>query len=147
MQQKYQNSNNSEHDKLLVQMGRRLAHVREKSGLKQIPFAETLQVSQGGYNTYERGQREIPVRVLRTLYTKFNVNPVWMMTGEGGMFNQDVVDLYHQISVQVDNFIGQGSLTVEPDKRLKLVRFLIGYAEQHGELTEETVSNYLRSAI
>jgi len=27
--------------------------------------------------------REIPVRVLRAFYTKFNVNPVWMMTGEG----------------------------------------------------------------
>ncbi len=147
MQRDYQKNNNLTQDTLLIQMGKRLAMIRENSGLKQIPFAEALEVSQGGYNTYERGQREIPVRVLRALYTKFNVNPVWMMTGEGSPYNRDTVDLYHDVTNQVDAFIVRENCQVEPDKRLKLIRFLIDYAEQHGEFTEEIAEKYLRSAI
>ncbi|OCW57230.1 helix-turn-helix domain-containing protein [Hoeflea olei] len=147
MQRDYQQNNKSTQDTLLIQMGKRLAMIREHSGLKQIPFAEALEVSQGGYNTYERGQREIPVRVLRSLYAKFNVNPVWMMTGEGSPYNRDTVDLYHEVTNQVDAFIVRENCQVEPDKRLKLIRFLIDYAEQHGEFTEEIAEKYLRSAI
>lgn len=128
-------------------MGKRLAMVRENSGLKQIPFAEALEVSQGGYNTYERGQREIPVRVLRALHVKFNVNAVWMMTGQGSPYNRDVVDLYHQVTTTVDAYIAQQQSQVDPDKRLKLIRFLIDYAEQHGDFSEEIAEKYLRSAL
>ena len=132
---------------MLQQMGKRLATIRENSGLKQIPFAEALEVSQGGYNAYERGQREIPVRVLRALYAKFNVNPVWMLTGEGNPYNRDTVDLYHEVTGQVDAFIQREKCEVDPDKRLKLIRFLIDYAEQHGEFSGEIAEKYLRSAI
>ncbi len=83
--------------------------------------------------------------MLRSLYTKFNVNPVWMMTGEGSPYNLDTVDLYHEVTNQVDAFIVRENCQVEPDKRLKLIRFLIDYAEQHGEFTEEIAEKYLRS--
>jgi transcriptional regulator with XRE-family HTH domain len=147
MQRDYQKNNNSTQDTLLIQMGKRLAMIRENSGLKQIPFAEALDVSQGGYNTYERGQREIPVRVLRALHVKFNVNPVWMMTGEGSPFNRDAVDLYHEVTTTVDTYIRRENCLVEPEKRLKLIRFLIDYADHHGEFTEEIAEKYLRSAL
>nr|WP_278434340.1 helix-turn-helix transcriptional regulator [Brucella anthropi] len=147
MQRDYQKNNNSTQDTLLIQMGKRLAMIRENSGLKQIPFAEALDVSQGGYNTYERGQREIPVRVLRALHVKFNVNPVWMMTGQGSPYNQDTVDLYHEVTATVDAYIAREQRMVEPDKRLKLIRFLIDYAEQHGDFTQEIAEKYLRSAL
>ncbi|OYR31379.1 hypothetical protein CES86_0871 [Brucella lupini] len=47
----------------------------------------------------------------------------------------------------VDAFIAREYCQVEPEKRLKLIRFLIDYAEQHGEFTEEIAEKYLRSAI
>ncbi|WPE20796.1 helix-turn-helix transcriptional regulator [Shinella zoogloeoides] len=128
-------------------MGQRLGNIRKDSGLKQVPFAEALEVSQSAYNTYERGNREIPAKILRLLHVKFNVNPVWMLTGEGSPYNRDTVDLYHQVTGAVDAFIAKENCQVEPDKRLKLVRFLIDYAEQHGEFTEEIAEKYLRSAI
>ncbi|WP_236771308.1 helix-turn-helix domain-containing protein [Agrobacterium tumefaciens] len=147
MQRDYQQNNNSTQDALLIQMGKRLAMIRENLGLKQIPFAEALDVSQGGYNTYERGQREIPVRVLRALHVKFNVNPVWMMTGQGSPYNQDTVDLYHEVTTTVDAYLAREQCLIDPDKRLKLTRFLIDYAEQHGEFTQEIAEKYLRSAL
>ncbi|APO76816.1 hypothetical protein AM571_CH04038 [Rhizobium etli 8C-3] len=67
--------------------------------------------------------------------------------GEGSPYNQDTVDLYHQVMGAVDAFIARENCRVEPDKRLKLIRFLIDYAEQHGEFTEEIAEKHLRSAI
>ncbi|WP_018095606.1 helix-turn-helix domain-containing protein [Sinorhizobium meliloti] len=134
-------------DGFMDAMGQRLGKIRKDSGLKQVPFAEALEVSQSAYNTYERGNREMPAKLLRLLHVKFNVNPVWMLTGEGSPYNRDVVDLYHQVSSVVDSFITSENCQVEPDKRLKLIRFLIDYAEQHGEFTEEIAEKYLRSAL
>jgi hypothetical protein len=70
-----------------------------------------------------------------------------MLTGEGSPYNRDKVDLYHHVTVSVDAFIARENCQVEPEKRLKLIRFLIDYAEQHGEFTEEIAEKYLRSAI
>lgn len=134
-------------DGFMEAMGRRLGKIRKDSGLKQVPFAKALEVSQSAYNTYERGNREMPAKLLRLLHVKFNVNPAWMLTGEGSPYNRDKVDLYHHVTVSVDAFIARENYQVEPDKRLKLIRFLIDYAEQHGEFTEEIAEKYLRSAI
>ncbi len=134
-------------DGFMEAMGQRLVKIRMDSGLKQVPFAEALEVSQSAYNTYERGNREMPAKLLRLLHLKFNVNPAWMLTGEGSPYNRDKVDLYHQVTGAVNAFIARENCQVEPDKRLKLIRFLIDYAEQHGEFTEEIAEKYLRSAI
>ncbi|MFK0684013.1 helix-turn-helix transcriptional regulator [Ochrobactrum sp. BD67] len=134
-------------DGFLEAMGQRLRKIRKDSGLKQVPFAEALEVSQSAYNTYERGSREMPAKLLRLLHVKFNVNPAWMLTGDGSPYNRDNVDLYHQVTGAVDAFIAREYCQVEPEKRLKLIRFLIDYAEQHGEFTEEIAEKYLRSAI
>ena len=131
----------------IQRMGRRLARVREDSGLKQVPFADALEISQSAYNTYERGQREIPVRVLHALYAKFNVNPAWMMSGEGNAYNRDDLDLFHMVEDSVDRYLQRENCSVERDKRRKLVDFLIDYARQHGEFTDEIAEKYLRSAI
>jgi transcriptional regulator with XRE-family HTH domain len=128
-------------------MGRRLAKVREDSGLKQVPFAEALDISQSAYNTYERGQREIPVRVLHALYSKFNVNAAWMMTGQGNAYNRDDKDLFHDVSDSVDRYLQKENCSVEPEKRRKLIDFLIDNARQHGGFTDEMTEKYLRSAI
>lgn len=134
-------------DGFMEAMGQRLGKIRKDSGLKQVPFAEALEVSQSAYNTYERGNREMPAKLLRLLHLKFNVNPAWMLTGEGSPYNRDKVDLYHHVTGAVDAFIARENCQVEPEKRLKLIRFLIDYAEQHGEFTEEIAEKYLRSAI
>lgn len=115
--------------------------------MKQVPFAEALEVSQSAYNTYERGQREIPVRLLHLLFTKFNVNPAWMLTGEGSPYVQDDLDLFQRVSDSVDEFVRRENCSVDSEKRLKLIRFLVDYARQHGEFNDGIAEKYLRSAI
>jgi hypothetical protein len=70
-----------------------------------------------------------------------------MLTGEGSPYNRAKVDLYHQVTGAVDAFFARQNCQVKPDKRLKLILFLIDCAEQHGEFTEEIAEKYLRSAI
>lgn len=134
-------------NKFMEDMGERLGKIRKDSGLKQVPFAEYLEVSQSAYNTYERGHREMPAKLLRLLHIKFNVNPAWMLTGHGNPYNQDNLDLYHDVAAMVDVFITDENCHVETEKRRKLIRFLIDYAEEKGEFNEESAKKYLRSAI
>jgi transcriptional regulator with XRE-family HTH domain len=128
-------------------MGKRLARIRKDSGLNQVPFAEALEISQSAYTTYERGQREMPARLLRILHDKFNVNPAWMITGEGQTYNPEQSDLHLAIVASVDRFLLREGSEVSDDKRKRLIQFLVDFAEQHGEFTEEIAEKYLRSAI
>lgn len=128
-------------------MGERLGKIRKDSGLNQVPFAEELEVSQSAYNTYERGNREIPMKLLRLLYIKFNVNPTWMLTGQGSPYNRDNFELYHAIVATVDTFIANDGSQVEVEKRKKLIRFLMDHAEEQGDFNEDSAKKYLRSAL
>lgn len=131
----------------LVEMGKRLARIRKDSGLNQIPFAEALDISQSAYTTYERGQREMPARLLRSLHDKFNVNPTWMITGDGSPYNAEQSDLQRAVVCCVDRFLLRDGSHVSDEKRTRLIQYLIDFAEQHGEFTEEIAEKYLRSAV
>lgn len=63
----------------------RLAHVREYLELSQEKMAGRLGTSLRAYANYERGERAIPIDVVRVLYEKCAVDPVWLLTGEGNM--------------------------------------------------------------
>lgn len=63
----------------------RLAHVREHLELSQEKMAGRLGTSLRAYANYERGERAIPIDVVRALYEKCAVDPVWLLTGEGSM--------------------------------------------------------------
>ena len=69
----------------------RVAQVREHLELSQDKMARQLGLSLRAYANYERGERAIPIELLRGLYEQFAVDPVWLLTGEGNMvFDRDV---------------------------------------------------------
>lgn len=63
----------------------RLAHVREYLELSQEKMADRLGTSLRAYANYERGERAIPIDVVRALHEQCAVDPVWLLTGEGAM--------------------------------------------------------------
>lgn len=63
--------------------GDRVRIVRSMTYCSQQEFAEQLEVSLRAYRNYERGEREMPASLLMTLYTKYRVDPVWVLTGVG----------------------------------------------------------------
>lgn len=63
----------------------RLAYVREYLELSQEKMAGHLGTSLRAYANYERGERAIPIDVVRALYEQCAIDPVWLLTGEGAM--------------------------------------------------------------
>jgi len=66
--------------------GERLKAVRMYLGLSQKELANLLGVSEITVRRYEIGKIEIPKTVALALKGLYNLNPTWLLTGEGEMF-------------------------------------------------------------
>ena len=71
----------TEEDKLLL--GLRLMTIRTSSGLTQFEFADRLGLSPRAYANYERGEREMPVALFKSLCDSFRIDPLWLLVGPG----------------------------------------------------------------
>ena len=65
-------------------MGKRLRRVRSDLGMTQMDMAEVLEVSEGHYKKLGRGVYGLDVKMLILLYSKLQVDPLFIMTGELG---------------------------------------------------------------
>ena len=63
----------------------RLKMVRERSGLNQTKFAETLGLTVAAVSFYESGKREPSNAVLTLISEKYGISLAWLKTGEGPM--------------------------------------------------------------
>ncbi|AFT90347.1 helix-turn-helix domain-containing protein [Paraburkholderia phenoliruptrix] len=63
----------------------RIVQVREHLKLSQEKIARQLGLSLRAYANYERGERAVPVELLRALYEQFSIDPAWLLTGDGNM--------------------------------------------------------------
>lgn len=65
---------------------KRLREVRQYYGYTQTTFAEKLKLKQGSYSDVERGKVGVSSQTLKTLILEFNINPIWLLDGNGDMF-------------------------------------------------------------
>lgn len=68
----------------------RIIKVRTDVGLNQAKFAERLNLDRSTISMCESGKRGFSKRTIADICEKFNVNPVWLETGEGEPYN-DVI--------------------------------------------------------
>lgn len=66
-------------------MNERLKSIRVQLGLSRKAFAEDIGINERSLVNYESGERTIPTNVVTALYEKLNINPVWLLTGQGDM--------------------------------------------------------------
>lgn len=64
---------------------KRLKEIIADSGLNQEKFAKSVGVSQSVISKYLAG-RTLDADLIIKLKDVYNVNPTWLLTGEGGMF-------------------------------------------------------------
>lgn len=65
----------------------RLREIMKAVSLKQIPFADKIGVSQGALSNVLHGRSKgLSQDTIARLLTELNVNPTWLLTGEGAMF-------------------------------------------------------------
>ena len=68
----------------------RITKIRMDAGLSQVEFGERLNIGNSTISLLESGKRNLTARTTADICEKFNVNPVWLETGEGEPYN-DVV--------------------------------------------------------
>lgn len=74
-------------------MGERIKELRKALGLNQTDFGNRIGLKQGSIAGYEIGARTPLDTVVTSICREFNVNEVWLRTGEGDMFVEDDVGI------------------------------------------------------
>lgn len=81
----------------------RIKKVRESLGYSsQEEFALTLNMSKRTYQTYEQGTvKSIPHTFLCLLNEQYNVSLIWIMTGNGEMFDNNLkVQIKNEMNIE-----------------------------------------------
>lgn len=74
-------------------IGERIRMVRESVGknggkMPQAEFGEIIGIGGSGVGNHERGETTPSTNVIRAICKAFNVNEIWLRTGEGEMFGE-----------------------------------------------------------
>lgn len=65
-------------------MNERIKTLRKRLGLTQQAFADRLKIARGNIGAYEVGKNAPSDAVISLICKEFNVNEIWLRTGEGG---------------------------------------------------------------
>ncbi len=113
--------------------GERVRTVRKVlAGLNQAEMGAELGISRQTVNAYERDRQKPSVAMIESICTKYNVAPVWLLTGEGNMQERQYP--------QHDPDASAGT----PEQKA-LVRFIYADAERAAKLTKILMEGGLNS--
>ena len=119
-------------------IGNRIKKLRKTLGLSQQEFAERIGVKGGSIALYEIDAREPSERNKAGILKEFNVNPVWLDTGEGEMF------LPLSESDEIIRFARSVTRAEDGDIRLEIMKLL---ARMTPEQWEESWNLWCRAKL
>lgn len=105
-------------------VGDRLAAIRSSRGLSQVEFALRLGLSPRAYQNYERGEREVPVAILRSLNSVFGISPLWVISGPQKICTPSKPSLLEEIVIAVEHHLDQRRLKLDPVRKARLIALL-----------------------
>ena len=124
-------------------MNNRFKEIREKLGFSQEKFGEIIGLSKSGISNIESGQRNVTDKHIKLLSSELNINPDWLRTGEGEMFNESdefSLDEYAKQNgmSEMDLKIIKGFLDLDPEVRKIVVStFSNALSEDRAETKEK----------
>ncbi|MBN8736346.1 MAG: helix-turn-helix transcriptional regulator [Xanthomonadales bacterium] len=132
-------------------LGARLAAVRAATGLSQNAFAESLGVSPRAYVNYERGEREMPVALFRTLYEIRGIDPAWLLVGPEAepvraLERQLDLELLEELMRIVEEALRRAHKTLKPAKKARLVGLAYARCIRSGQVNVGEVRDMLSLA-
>jgi transcriptional regulator with XRE-family HTH domain len=89
----------------------RLIALRKWLDLNQGQFSEPLGLTGAAISSLELGKSKLTEQNIRLICFAFNVNEVWLRTGEGAMFNeyspreQDLLEKFRRISPEMQKHV------------------------------------------
>jgi len=106
------------------EFGERVRQIRKViAGLNQEELGAELGVSRQTINAYERDRQKPTVTMIEAMCSKYNVSPVWLLTGTGNMQERRYIKSDPE----------EGESTPEQEA---LVRFINEDAERAAKLTK-----------
>ncbi|PRX92086.1 helix-turn-helix domain-containing protein [Paraburkholderia sp. BL25I1N1] len=125
----------------------RVAQVREHLQLSQEKMARQLGLSLRAYANYERGERAVPVELVRALYEQFSIDPAWLLTGDGKMIlDRDVRHRLDQktldnVIVAVAQIEQRLPMPLDATKKARLIGLLYEQCQLLGESADEILKD------
>lgn len=110
----------------------RIGKCIEALGIKKTHFANRLNVSQAFVSQLTKGASSPSDRTIADICREFNVNEIWLRTGEGEMFTQ------MSRTDEISAFVGS-ILRGEPDFRQKFISVLARMTTDEWQLLEKKV--------
>jgi transcriptional regulator with XRE-family HTH domain len=93
-------------------VNKRIKFVREALDMTQVNFSRVLSLSSGYLAGVETGKRKVNGRIIKLICSAFNVNEVWLRTGECEMFAEitdpvftKLESLFKELSPQYQKYI------------------------------------------
>lgn len=84
-------------------MNTRLKDIRKAVGLNQSEFCKPLNISRGHLAGLETGVKNLTPRLINDICKEYNVNKDWLVSGEGDMFLDPLIDF--QLSPEIEEFV------------------------------------------
>ena len=125
-------------------IGERVKHIREhEKGMSVAAFARLLDEKDHRIRDIESGKQKIPPEIITKLRNILNINPDWLLTGEGEMYkgnqtsNSQVIesDNYIKIPYYPETFAAAGAGAYNYEEALKSITFTKTFLEDLLELT------------
>lgn len=131
-----------------IEIGRRLAEVRKDQGLLQPAIAEYLKISESAYKNYERGDRELPLKVAQDLCELYDVNPSWLLQGNGVKYSAEIERLIQQCEIAVSKFLLENKIVeIAAENRAQLLGIVTALALKSGKLPINEVQAIMKVLV
>ena len=111
-------------------IGERLKHIRNERGMSVAAFARLLEEKDHRIRDIESGKQKIPPEIITKLRNILDINPHWLLTGEGEMYAKDTqgsgndVEVNYYPEVFASAGFGVQNYEIEPQK-VRLASFLL----------------------
>jgi transcriptional regulator with XRE-family HTH domain len=86
----------------MKEIAKRLKYAREDIGLTQVEMAKEFNVSKQIYNNIEQAKRRLQIEEVAVLKYSFNLDPNWLIFGEGKMKIEDNIHKVELINLILD---------------------------------------------
>ena len=93
-----------------IEIGARLKLFRIERKLTLKEIASLCETSAGYISDIERGVSKVSLEIIITLYSNFNLNLIWLLTGEGDCYisndnNNPIIELLKNKIIKLENLV------------------------------------------
>lgn len=117
----------------------RVKEIRSTLGLTLEKFGARIGITRSAVSNIEKGNRNLTEQTIKSICREFNVNEVWLRTGEGGIEN-----MFTKVSPDDEYSLSLGKLTLEENQFVKnAVNYLANAEPEKLKIIEEFMKKCL----